>query len=489
MAKFRRDKLIYDPAIAKLRETEQLKADNKAGYGCALVDHHSLYEPIPEPFVLPGFEVSTDSGAHTLYKKFFVQGEQATQYARMNADYSYLETTEFKKFLDDYIQHILEYKELYTFYVTLDIINNPEKSWEITKYIESYGLKPIPVFHNGEDISWLHKMLDGYEYFGISGLGQDITKTKFKSFGDACFSAICDRHGTPTAKVHGFAMGTPEILAQYPWYSADQSTWTYMSRVGSLLLPKPIFNKGKISHFDYLSRYKVLPVTNRRRFEPLHVAHVQSDLTLQWFQTFLEPEGYALEEAMESYHVRDILNIRLFSRIQTAAKKLYAERWNYGQGGNILFAGTPAGASTNLSRLIKLLYDVKIHNMHWLVTPVYKKHLDNCLAVKAATTTHTDYRTLWKEEDTRSKAVPVVIRPRPIKKIKRVSLVAPDKEFEVTIKFKLPILAHNTADAEKKIKLQLASQYPGISVECEYVELTKPLLSNKDATASFENDL
>lgn len=481
-----RHRRFYDPTIEKLKETKQLNQDKKDGLVGVLLDHSSLYQPIPEPFVMPGFELSTDSGAHTLYKKFFVQGEQATEYARKNADYSYLDTQEFKDFLDHYIQHLLEYKHLYTFYVTLDIINNPEKSWEITKYIESYGLSPIPVFHNGEDIKWLHKMLDEYPYFGISGLGQDITKQKFKSFGDACFNAICDRHGVPRAKVHGFAMGTPEILAQYPWYSADQSTWTYMCRVGSLLVPKQILKGSKLVGYDYMTRYKVLPVTERRRFEPLHVDNITSALTLKWITEFVEREGFTLEEAKQFYHVRDILNIRLFSRIQDAAKKLYEQNWGYGQGGNILFAGTPAGASTNLSRLCKLLYDVKVHGMHWLGTPVYNKLLHNCLAVKTATLSGTDYRSLWDEQEAASKRAPVVVKPRIIKKkIARVPLVKPGKLYDVTLEVTLPVMAASKEQATL-LAVELLQSHEKVVVVHQHTELHPIMDSTTTEVGSFE---
>lgn len=486
-----RHKRFFDPTIEKLKETAQLKLDKDAGRVQQTVDYPSLYEPIPEPFIMPGFELSVDSGAHTLYKSKFVQGDQATEYARMTADYSYLNTPEFKTFLDDYIQHLLINKDLYTFYVTLDIINNPQKSWEITKYIESYGLHPIPVFHNGEDIHWLHKMLDEYPYLGISGLGQDITKQKFKNFGDQCFNAICDGHGTPRVKVHGFAMGTPEILRQYPWYSADSSTWTYMSRVGSLLVPKPVFHHGKITGFDYLSKYKVLPVTKRRRFEPLHVKHVISTLVQQWFQAFLEPEGFTMEEAQEFYHVRDILNIRLFSRIQTAAKELYKNQWDYEQGGNILFAGTPAGASSNLSRLCRLLYDVKINNMHWLGSPIYRKVLNNCLTIKQATLAKEDYRSLWSMEDARLKADPTInkpkIAPRPIKKkIERKLIVKPERLYKVSVEVSIPMLTTDRTKALTQIIEELTKQYPGITVTHKTTELIPSTIAATD-TSSFEN--
>lgn len=448
----------------------------------AYTDHKDLYAPIPIPFTMSNFQVSTDSGAHTLYKKFFVQGA-ATQYARMNADYSWLDTAEFKKFLDDYIQHLLIHKDLYTFYVTLDIINNPQKSWEITKYIESFGLSPIPVFHNGEDISWLHKMLDEYPYFGISGLGQDITKPRFRAFGDACFSAICDSHGKPRAKVHGFAMGTPEILSLYPWYSADQSTWTYMSRVGSLLVPRPKISHGKMAGFDYLSSYKVFPVTHRRRFEGHHVNHLQGGEILKWLMAFLEQEGYTLEEAKEFYHVRDVLNIRLFYNIQCAMKALYDDKYDFAEGGNILYAGTPAGASSNIGRLCRLLYDIKIPKMHWLGTPVYNKHLENCLAYKKSALAGEDFRVHWDEQKIFSKKRPPVLTDQK-PKLARKSITLPKPEtshFDVV--YDVEITFTKDVKFPLTIKLPASGKDQGEALK----QLTDNLKENLSITVRFNS--
>ena len=469
----------------KLFSVQQAKRE-EAGITCGYVDSPLLCTPIPKSFTMPGFQISTDSGAHTLYKMFFVQGS-ATEYARQNADYSYLQTKEFKQFLDAYIQNILMHKDDYTFYVTLDIINNPEESWKITKYIESYGLKPVPVFHNGEDIYWLKKMLDEYDYIGISGLGQDITKTKFKAFGDACFKEICDRHGVPQAKIHGFAMGTPEILAQYPWYSADQSTWTYMSRVGSLLVPKPIIKNKEIKGFDYLSRYLVLPVTNRRRFENRHLENYQHGERLDWLKFFIEQEGFTLEEAQEFYHIRDTLNIRLFHNIQTSIKKLYYRRYGYERGGNILFAGTPSGAGSNIGRFCRLMYEIQLAGMHWLGTPVYQKHLSNCIKFHRSAKKQEDFRVHWNPQT-------VALQTNPTAKVrmKRKPLFTPGKkiDYQVTLQVTVTLKADNQQVAsELAVNSLKDSGITATVLSTIAVPTSVPALQTSQQSSSFEDAL
>ena len=396
----------------KLQSLEFHREKKKQGIGEGdLTDVDALYQRPTNPIKFDSFVVSTDSGAHSIYKEHFVVGDKVTAHARLNADYSYAKTKEFNDFLELYTEHLHQYKDVYKFYVTLDIINNPELSWEITERMEANGLNPIPVFHNGEDIKWLHRMVEKYDYLGISGLGQDITKAKFKPFGDACFNVICDSHGKPKAKVHGFAMGTPEIIKMYPWYSADQSTWTYMSRVGSLLVPKPIHQQLELLDYDYLDLYKVIPVTPRRTMEPFHIDNLTPTVR-HFVQNYLDANGILLDEVRNSYHCRDIANIRLFSNVQIAAKAWYKERFDYEEGGNIYLAGTPAGAGSNRSRLIKLHHDLKIKNINWLTTPVYQQHANNVRELVEAHNAGIDLRTLWKEQEASKARKKITAKPK-----------------------------------------------------------------------------
>jgi len=431
--------MTFNVQHEKRRRKEQLVEKIKIeGLDKELTDVDELYARPTEEIQFDEFSVSTDSGAHSIYKEFFVVGDKISAQARLKADYSYVKTKEFKKFLDEYIEHCLQYKELYNFYVTLDIINNPEESWNITEYMESCGLNPIPVFHNGEDIHWLERMVEKYPYIGISGLGQDITKAKFKPFGDSCFKVICDKYGKPKCKVHGFALGAPEIIKMYPWYSVDQSTWTYMSRVGSLLVPKPIHKGKELLNYDFLSLYKVIPVTNRRDVESHHINNL-TELMKYFVLLYLEQNNIDLEAVRESYHWRDVANIRLFNNIEKAAKNWYKEQFDYEEGGNVYFAGTAAGAGTNRSRLIKLMHDVKIKRMKWLVSPVYQQHADNVRALVQARNNGIDWRTLWDKTSASKvrKSNCLVIEKKPMKERKVINVKRNPIELDFTLTFKI----------------------------------------------------
>lgn len=189
-----------------------------------------------------------DSGAHSLFNQVFAGTTTKGQYAREKADYNYADTQEFKDYLESYVEFIHANKDDIDVYVNVDIIFNPEKSWEVQQYLESCGLSPLPVFHFGEDIKWLKKYIDNYEYIGIGGLGQDISKKKFiYAMGDPAFSCICDtKNRLPKVKVHGFAVTAVDLLRRYPWYSVDSTTWLQFSAYGIVTIPK--VKNGKFSY-------------------------------------------------------------------------------------------------------------------------------------------------------------------------------------------------------------------------------------------------
>ena len=61
--------------------------------------------------------------------------------------------------IEDYIQFIKEHKDVIDVYANLDVIGDAEATWRNQLRMEKAGLNPLPVFHYGEDISWLKNLL------------------------------------------------------------------------------------------------------------------------------------------------------------------------------------------------------------------------------------------------------------------------------------------------------------------------------------------
>ena len=135
-------------------------------------------------------------------------------------------------------------------YVNLDIIYNAEESWENQKYMEENGLRPIPVFHYGEDFKWLRKYVDNYDYIGIGGVAGGITLQQFVvSLGNRAFEYIAKAN--PRIKVHGFAVTSYNLMRRYSWNSVDSTTWLKHAAYGNVIIPrydlaKKRFNYGTV---------------------------------------------------------------------------------------------------------------------------------------------------------------------------------------------------------------------------------------------------
>ena len=238
-----------------------------------------------------------DSGAHSLFNKEFaaISGKKGI-HSRVHAKYEYADSKEFKEYLDAYIAFIHENKEYLDIYVNLDVIFNPEKTWEVQKYMEAQGLSPLPVYHFGEDIKWLKKYVDEYEYIGIGGLGQDITKKKFiQGMGDPVFSYVCDtENNLPKVKVHGFAMTSLDLMLRYPWYSVDSTSWVLVGRFGSVFVPR--IKNGKCIYDENSFQVTVSDRSPSKKEEGKHISTF-SEMEKEIILGYFEKKGYKLGES------------------------------------------------------------------------------------------------------------------------------------------------------------------------------------------------
>lgn len=105
--------------------------------------------------------------------------------------------------------------------------------------------KLLPIFHQGEDFSWLKNMLEYkytegplkgqyIKYIGIS-CSKDITSTAWAPWFDICFKIIHESNN-PNVKTHAFGMTSLKLLEQYPFTSADSTSWVRSAGFGNIVL-------------------------------------------------------------------------------------------------------------------------------------------------------------------------------------------------------------------------------------------------------------
>lgn len=145
--------------------------------------------------------------------------------------------------LKQYIKWIKDNEEWIELYVNLDVIipENPEAAAKAgylnLMTMRGRGLKPMPVFHVGESIDWLKRMLDlGCDYIGLSASSL-TSRRAMDDWYELAWSYLVDAAGDPVVRVHAFGETRVAALLKFPWASADSSTWLNGQRYGYFHAP------------------------------------------------------------------------------------------------------------------------------------------------------------------------------------------------------------------------------------------------------------
>jgi hypothetical protein len=125
--------------------------------------------------------------------------------------------------IDQYISFLNENKWIKN-YITLDVINNPDKTLENLDILKSNNLNPIPVFHMGSNLKDLYKIIDrGYKYIALGGMAINSASNK-KNIINFCYK-VFEETKNIDLYFHGLGIGSPEIISMFNWYSVDSTTY------------------------------------------------------------------------------------------------------------------------------------------------------------------------------------------------------------------------------------------------------------------------
>lgn len=302
-----------------------------------------------------------DSGAHSLHNqnqldKFpeldsgELTEEQKAKFAKMSGaqitalkrsspymfrsfaeQHKFANSPEFWKYVDDYANYVKANLAYIDYYVNVDVIFNPKKSWEVLKYLENqHGLQPLPVIHSGTPLKWLERHLEAdYEYIGIGGLGQGTNRREaYQRWADGMFNVICSTPDRlPCVRTHGFAMTTHETLFRYPWWSVDSSTWAKNAGFGMVLVPRKRNGIFDFTEIPYLVTCSVespmIQSGGRKHLFSLPEGNLARQATLEWLESIEIPIGTVdkekkmVEWGVISHHsARKIANLKFFLQLQ-----------------------------------------------------------------------------------------------------------------------------------------------------------------------------
>lgn len=165
----------------------------------------------------------------------------------------------------DYAAWVKRWRHLFTVYANLDVIGDAEGTLTNQKRLEDAGLSPLPVFHTGEDWSYLEQYIKQYPYIALGGM------VPYMRFPKKIMPWIiqCFKKAKGQSVFHGFGATSWKIIRDLPWYSVDSSSWGQGFRFGEV----PLFDEKKGRFFkaslgDTKSCYKCGALFRRLGFDP-----------------------------------------------------------------------------------------------------------------------------------------------------------------------------------------------------------------------------
>lgn len=155
--------------------------------------------------------------------------------------------------IDEYISYINNHPNIKN-WAELDVIPYPvlnsytakicsEQSWENYLYMKgkiTTNCNLLPLYHFGEPKSGLLRILntpvDGklVSYIGIGGRHGVSTDEQARYFNEIFY--IIQNSNNPNVRVHAFGITVPRLLENFPFYSADSTTWVQVAINGMIML-------------------------------------------------------------------------------------------------------------------------------------------------------------------------------------------------------------------------------------------------------------
>jgi hypothetical protein len=210
--------------------------------------------------------------------------------------------------LDRYANFIHQHGNIFSAVANLDVIGDTgPKSWDNLKALEANGCSVIPVFHYGDDIIYLRRMLDGnYPIIALGGLVDSSQKVLQEWLDEIWDNYLKDKKGNPRRRVHGFGMTDFELMKSYPWYSVDSASWLMAGAYGG----------GCVFYEQDALITIIFSDDNPARFDAEHYnnldEHLKSDVD-RW----LAAHGVTAKQCATHYSFRHLVNGATYQNLET----------------------------------------------------------------------------------------------------------------------------------------------------------------------------
>lgn len=213
--------------------------------------------------------------------------------------------------LNEYIQFLNNNHEYLDYYIQLDdipgkwgeqktieqITESPKKSWNNYLYMIEKLVEPqklLPVFHQGENFSYLEQMLEfrntnnePIAYICLSSNKELPTKDRLL-FYKKCYEII-HKSSNPNVKIHSLGTQSKIQCESFPFTSSDATSWILTAANGNIYTK---FGTILVSDMQSGDKHNIL-----------------NDVGIDVFKQYVESKGYTVEELSNDYKKRIKWNV------------------------------------------------------------------------------------------------------------------------------------------------------------------------------------
>lgn len=282
-----------------------------AAYNSTMGRHQGAYKRLS-----PAAKYAMDYCKHYLESYHYLGSERLINEIRRDERKVFLDSGAFSAFslgvdvnIEDYAAFCKKNADIILMPSVLDAIGDHVGTWENQKRLEDLGVQCLPCFHFGEPEEVLDYYLEHYDYITIGGMVPISSPNLVRWLDRIWPDHILDDNGKPRAKVHGFGLTSASLMARYPWYSVDSSSWVQMASFGAVFEP------------EYGSLHISSKAPNRKNFNQ-HYNTISQPARDKLDKTF-EFYGFTAEELQRCYIHRRAYNALRFNLL---AEQIEAQR-------------------------------------------------------------------------------------------------------------------------------------------------------------------
>lgn len=265
---------------------------------------------------------AVDQVAHVLDSYHYINNERMVKRIRDTNRKIFLDSGAFSAFtqgvkidLPEYCNYVKRNSDLFEVVSVLDAIGDHDQTYYNLRRMEQAGIQALPCYHYGEPEEVLEYYAGNYDYITIGGMVPISTPQLVVWLDRIWAKCLTTREGFPRIKVHGFGLTSVPLMARYPWYSVDSSSWVQLGGMGNIFLPQ--FGTIAISEFAPQLKEAEKHIDNL----PYEHQRVVVD--------FIQGLGFDLDRLRRLHLSRKVFNIVTYSSMMGA--QLENKRFNQTQ--------------------------------------------------------------------------------------------------------------------------------------------------------------